>query len=314
MDDKFESNLLKPLDARVWEDRIMAPDMPIARYKETYGVRHFTLTAESIRHNILTDITINALGYNGSTPGPVIIIKEGEWLFLTLENKLDVPTSLKFHGVNKPRFLQNSPGFIFQEPLIMPGESFTYKLLCTTPGTYFYNSAEDFQVSLGLIGAFIVLPSDRNMRSILIPDQDYLLLMQNWQLPGLELGQVIPGTYVPDKFHRKPNFFTLNGKCYPDTSPLYFKYGKRIRLRLLTKSGELFSVHIHGHTFELMSVNGFSRSDIYDDTIELNSGRRTDIELDANNTGVWRINSTDIFHQSNNGVIPGGISTRIIYV
>lgn len=313
MDDKFESNLLKPLDARVWEDRIMAPDMTIARYKETYGVRHFTIAAEPIRHNILADVTINALGYNGSTPGPVIIIKEGEWLFLTLINRLDVPTSLMFHGLSKPRFLHTYPELTFQDPLIMPGESYTYKLLCTTPGTYFYNSTEDFQVSLGLIGAFIILPSDRNMRG-LIPDQDFLLLMQNWQLPGLELGQIIPGTYVPDKFHRSPNFFTLNGKCFPDTTPLYFKYGKRIRIRLLTKSGELFSVHIHGHTFELMSVNGFSRSDIHDDTIELNSGRRTDIELNANNAGIWRINSTDIFHQSNNGVFPGGISTNIIYV
>lgn len=314
MDDKFESNILKPIDARLWEDRIMAPDMKIARYNEKYGVRHFNLAAEPIRHNILNDITIDALGYSGSTPGPIIIVKEGEWLFLTLENKLDVPTSLMLHGLNKPRFLHGNPDFTLQEPLIMPGECYTYKLLCTTPGTYLYHSTEDFQVSLGLIGALIILPSDKDILREDVPDQDYILLMQNWQLPGLELGQVTPGTYIPDKFHRKPNFFTLNGKCFPNTSPLYFKYGKRIRLRLLTKSGELFSVHIHGHTFDLVSVNGYTRPDIHDDTIELNSGRRTDIELIANNAGIWRINSTDIFHQSNNGVYPGGIATRINYV
>ncbi|MDF2803828.1 MAG: hypothetical protein K0S61_3731 [Anaerocolumna sp.] len=314
MDDKFESNMLKPIDSRLWEDRIMAPDMNIARYKEKYGVRLFTIAAEQIRHNILADVTIDALGYNGSTPGPIIIVKEGEWLFLTLENRLDVPTSLMLHGLNKPRFLQGFLDLTLQEPLIMPGENYTYKLLCTTPGTYFYHSTEDFQVALGLIGALIILPSDKNIVREIVPDQDYILLMQNWQLTGLELGHVIPGNYVPDKFHRKPNFFTINGKCFPDTSPLYFKYGKRVRIRLLTKSGELFSVHIHGHTFDLVSVNGFPRLDIHDDTIELNSGRRTDIELNADNAGVWRINSTDIFHQSNNGVFPGGITTRIVYV
>lgn len=314
MDDRFESNLLKPIDARLWEDRIMAPDMKIAPYKESYGVRHFNLRAEQIRHNILADVAIDALGYNGTTPGPIIIVKEGEWLFLTLENKLDAPTSLMLNGLNKPKFLHSSPDFTLQESMLMPGESHTYKILCTTPGTFFYQSSADFQVSLGLIGALIVLPSDRNTIKENVPDKDYILLIQNWQLDGLELGQVMPGTYALDKYHRNPNFFTLNGKCYPNTSPLYFRRGNRIRIRLLTKSGEFLSVHIHGHTFDLVSVNGFSRTDIHDNTIELNSGRRTDIELAADNTGIWRLNSTNIFHQSNNGVFPGGIESRIIYI
>lgn len=314
MDDHFESNLLKPLNARLWEDRIMSPDMKIAQYKETYGVRHFNLTAEHIRHNILKEVTIDAIGYNGSTPGPIIIVKEGEWLFLTLENKLNAPTSLMLHGLKKPEFLHRMSDFTLQEPLIMPGMSYTYRILCTTPGSYLYHSSEDFQVSMGLIGALIILPSDNNTIRECVPDQDFILIMQNWQLPGLELGQVIPGTYYPDKFLRKPNFFTLNGKCFPDTSPLFFRHDNRIRIRLLTKSGELLSVHIHGHTFDLVSVNGFCRTDIHNDTIELNSGRRTDIELQANKMGIWKINSTNIFHQSNNGVFPGGILSKIIYI
>jgi manganese oxidase len=38
------------------------------------------------------------MGHNGSTPGPVIVLKKGEWISLTVENRLDKPTALNIHG------------------------------------------------------------------------------------------------------------------------------------------------------------------------------------------------------------------------
>jgi len=69
-----------------WENRVEAPDMQIANYKHICNIRHFHLIAEPIKHNILSNLTIEALGYNGTTPGPLIIVKQGEWIYLTVEN------------------------------------------------------------------------------------------------------------------------------------------------------------------------------------------------------------------------------------
>jgi len=59
-------------------DRLFSPDVPFAKYHYKNNTRHFYLTAKPIKHRILNDLAIDALGYNCSTPGPVIIIKQGE--------------------------------------------------------------------------------------------------------------------------------------------------------------------------------------------------------------------------------------------
>ena len=48
-----------------WEARIKAPDMKIADYYQEGNIRHFHLVAEPIKHNILSNITLDVLGYNG---------------------------------------------------------------------------------------------------------------------------------------------------------------------------------------------------------------------------------------------------------
>ncbi|WZL72217.1 multicopper oxidase domain-containing protein [Clostridiaceae bacterium 35-E11] len=303
-----------PNSASLWENRVKAPDMQIAGYRQEGNIRHFHLIAEPIKHNILSNLTIEVLGYNGSTPGPLIIMRQGEWIYLTVENRMEHPTSLHVHGLAKPNSQDGTPAIEPATPRINPGESYTYKFLCWQAGTFFYHSPEAFQVSQGLIGAFIVLPKNENIIPYMIPHHDYVLLVQQWEIPHPEIGKVIAGTYKPNKFHRNPNFFTINGKSFPDTSSLYFRFGEKIRIRFITKASESHSMHLHGHDFRIVSINGFSRSGFWDDTIDIASGRRIDVELVANNPGIWPLNGTKTFHQSNNGETPGGMITKVVYL
>lgn len=59
-----------------FEDILCSPDVPFAKSHYSNNTRHFHLTAKPIRHSILSNICIDALGYNCSTPGPVIVIKQ----------------------------------------------------------------------------------------------------------------------------------------------------------------------------------------------------------------------------------------------
>jgi FtsP/CotA-like multicopper oxidase with cupredoxin domain len=178
---------------------------------------------------------------------------------------------------------------------------------------FFYHSAEAFQVSQGLIGAFIVLPNDKYLSYDVLPNRDYTLLVQSWEIPQPDLGKVSPGFYKPDKFDRNSNFFTLNGKSFPDTSPLFVEYGEKIRIRFISKSSTSHSMHVHGHDFRVVSIDGFTKDNLLDDTINLASGKRIDVELFTNNPGIWPINGTKTFHLSNNGDTPGGMVTRLFY-
>ncbi len=52
--------------------------------------------------------------------------------------------------------------------------------------------------------------------------------------------------------------WTINGRSYPDTAPIDVKVGQRIRLRLLNMSMEDHPMHLHGHTFQVVGINGRS--------------------------------------------------------
>lgn len=282
-------------------------DGTIADYKITPYGKHFKLKAMPIKHSILSDIIIDGLGYNGTTPGPLIIVNQGDWVMIEVENHFDEPTSLHVHGLSKPNEQDGVPE-IEPTPSIRPGEKFTYQFQAWQSGTFFYHSGNPLHISLGMVGGFIVLPNDY----VEIPSQDHVLILQQWEIDQPEIGKVAPGTYKPKKFDVKPNFFTINGKAFPDTLPINTKWGEKIRLRFINKSNASHAMHVHGHDFKLIEVDGFSR-DEYLDTINIPSGRRSSIEFWTNNPGVWPINGTKTFHQTNNGVTPGGMIKKLVY-
>jgi len=291
-----------------WEKRVEYPGLPIAQYERGQNARYFKLVAQPIKQNILSELELDTIGYNGVTPGPLIILKQGEWVFLEVENQLDQPTALHVHGLAKPNIEDGVPE-IEPTPTIKPGESYTYKFQAWQSGTFFYHSTHDFQANLGLIGPFIVLPNEEQQ----IPHHDFIQVIQQWQIKQPELGKVFPGTYQPIKFGNNPNFFTLNGKSFPDTVPMYIRYGEKVRMRFINKTNSNHTIHIHGHDFQVVEVDGFPRKYLFDDTIVVGSGKRWAVEFMANNPGIWPINGTKTFHESNNGETPGGMITRLIY-
>jgi manganese oxidase len=290
------------------EKRIRFPDGIIAEYQTNPYGRYFKLRAEPIKHQILSEITIDGLGYNGTTPGPLLIVNQGEWVFIEVENHFDEPTSLHVHGLSKPNSQDGIPE-IEPTPKIMPGMRYTYQFLAWQSGTFFYHSGNPLHISKGMMGGFIVLPQHEQNP----PASDFVLILQQWELPQPKVGSISTGTFKPEKFDVNPNFFTINGKSFPNTTPLQTKVGQKNRIRFINKSNAAHSMHVHGHDFQLVEIDGFQRNE-YMDTLNVPSGQRCAIEFPSNNPGIWPINGTKTFHQTNNGVTPGGMITRLKYL
>src|SRR5688500_3128986 len=56
----------------------VAPNIPTLPFKIVDGVKVFHLVANTFKHEIAPGLVINAWGYNGVTPGPLIEAVEGE--------------------------------------------------------------------------------------------------------------------------------------------------------------------------------------------------------------------------------------------
>ena len=110
------------------------------------------------------------------------------------------------------------------------------------------------------------------------------------------------------------DYFTLNGKAFPETQPMRVKEGDVVRMRLMGVGDSVHSIHLHGHTFDVVRKDGHLLPAPYKaDTLLLGPGERYDIIFEANNPGRWMVHD-HVDHHTVNGKKPhGGIMSVVEY-
>ncbi len=92
--------------------------------------------------------------------------------------------------------------------------------------------------------------------------------------------------------------YTLNGKSFPDTAPIEVKLGQLVKFHIVNESGEIHAMHLHGHTFAVLTRNGhqLTGSPVYLDTVDIQPHETYDIAFFANNPGLWMFHCHNLFH------------------
>jgi CopA family copper-resistance protein len=112
---------------------------------------------------------------NGSIPGPTLRWREGDTVTIRVHNRLDVDTSIHWHGILLPYQMDGVPGISFRG--IAPGETFTYRFKVAQSGTYWYHSHSGMQEQTGMFGAIVIDPA----RSDAIrTDREYIVQFSDW--------------------------------------------------------------------------------------------------------------------------------------
>lgn len=274
------------------------------------GVKELRLRTSLIEWNILPDVRVAAYAFNRQVPGPRIRLTEGDRVRIVVENGLPEPTSVHWHGLSVPNGMDGAAE-VTQKP-IPPGGSFTYEFTVDQAGTFFYHSHQqaDRQQSLGLYGALIVEPREQAPRS----DRDVVVQLQEWTV---EEGYTFPSMPQPGFF---PNYFTINGKAYPETETIRVKQGERISFRFIGSStGFTHPMHIHGGSFAVVATDGNAvppAAQLVKDTISVAPGERWDVVWTAQRKGTWLVHCHVLHHTTNDDVETegGGGLTMVIEV
>ena len=284
-------------------DRPLAPRL-------VNGVKEFRLQTSLIEWNILPDARVAAYAFNRQVPGPRIRVTEGDRVRIVVENKLPEPTSVHWHGLTLPNAMDGAAG-VTQKP-IAPGESFTYEFTVEQAGTFFYHSHQqaDRQQSLGLYGALIVDPKGGAPRY----DKETVIQLQEW---AFEDGYTFPAMQQAGLF---PNFFTINGKAYPETETITMKQGEKLLLRFIgSQTGFVHPMHIHGGPFTIVAADGNpvpAAAQLAKDTIAVQPGERYDVVWTARRKGKWLLHCHVLHHTTNDDLETkgGGGLTMVINV
>lgn len=289
--------------------RLAVPNGRFLPFQQVANVKRFHLVAGEIDHIITDDVTIRAWGYNGSTPGPVILVHEGDHVQIVLHNHLPERTSIHWHGLIVPNDMDGVPE-IGAGRYVDPGSETVYEFIVQQTGTYMYHAhvMDPQQVMMGLVGMFVSLPRHQT-----VPSREYVMMLQEWVVEDHSL---VEGVHTLAPMKMDFNYFTLNGKSYPNTSALRVRTGERIRIRLGNLSMNAHPMHLHGHTFQVVAADGNRLPmPFYKDTINVAPGETWDIEFMADNPGNWAFHCHKPHHISNNHQKKlGGMFTYVKYV
>lgn len=287
-------------------------NQPLAPTVTADGVKEFQLTASVIRWSILPGVEVGAYAYNQQVPGPELRVTVGDRIRILFRNNLPEPTSVHWHGAILPNEMDGAGG-ITQKP-VEPGGEFTYEFTVEQTGTYFYHThvQADRQQTLGLYGALIVEPKEWTTAKPF--DQEYTVELGEWKVDSN--GQTLPAMDQPQAM---PNYFTINGKSYPETDTIQAKVGDRIRIRFIGSGQFIHPMHIHGGPFEIVETDGNPVPEgarLTKDTVLVGPGERYDVEWTALKPGKWLIHCHINDHITNNGeeVNGAGGLTMIIEV
>jgi FtsP/CotA-like multicopper oxidase with cupredoxin domain len=188
--------------------------------------------------------------YDGTVPGPLVRLRQGEPARLVVENRLAQETTVHWHGVRLPNAMDGVPGLT--QPPIRSGDSFVYEFTPPDAGTFWYhphaNSLE--QLGRGLAGAVIV-----EERDPVAVDRDMLWLLADWRLR--ETGEIASGfgnRMEAAMSGRVGNTVTLNGEV-SETEPV--RAGERLRLRLVNGSlARIMALRFEGHKPVIVAIDG----------------------------------------------------------
>lgn len=191
-------------------------------------VHKFEMTAARTPIALDNGETVDAWTFNGSSPGPIIRVTEGDRVIVTLHNKdIDEGVTIHWHGVIVPCSQDGVAGVT--QDAVKPGQQFKYEFIASEPGTYWYHSHQmsSIQAEKGLLGQFIVDPKSETYSIT----QDIAGFMQK-----------LDSTYM---INGKTNGLAIPGKP-----------GDKLRLRLTNATNDTMEMLVEGASYKIIAMDG----------------------------------------------------------
>jgi FtsP/CotA-like multicopper oxidase with cupredoxin domain len=135
------------------------------------------LTAAPIEWDFGTGSLVDAWAYNGSIPGPTIEAFEDDRVIVHFRNRLPVPSTIYWYGIETPATMAGSSASQIQ---VEPGEDFRYEFRIPRAATYFYRAGinPSTAVDMGLYGAIVVEDPGIDLR-LNLPEQRHVLVLDD---------------------------------------------------------------------------------------------------------------------------------------
>src|SRR5215216_644712 len=212
------------------------------------AVANVNLVLKDVTVEIAPGVKFAAWAWAGGAPGPVIHVRQGQLVKITLTNKGAIPHSVDFHAA------RIAPDKAFRD--VMPGQSVSYTFRANDPGVFMYHCGTKpvlMHIANGMYGAIVVEPPAGVLPKA---DKNYVLVASEWYLSSD--GLKAPAQFNMDKAHaRQPDWMTFNGYSGQYVKhPLTAKPGETVRFWVVDAGPSIDTdFHIVGTVLDRAWVN-----------------------------------------------------------
>ncbi len=241
-------------------------------------IKQLNLDVQDTNIEIAPGVPYQAWTFNGTVPGPILRVRQGDEVHVTLTNKTQMEHSLDFHSAQTPWNVNYKN--------LKPGESFTYTYTANYPGIFMYHCGTApalAHIANGMYGAIIVEPAEGLPQA-----KEYVLTQSEFYTQK-----------GPDGFYhydgakaiaKQPDYVVFNGYANQyQASPLAADPGQRVRLWVLNAGPSEFSAfHMVGAIFDKAYADGDPKNvETGRQTVTIPPGGGYMVELTVPDAGLY---------------------------
>lgn len=239
----YEKNFEKI--ANISADPTSVPIEPQA--PDADGIVRINLRAQEVISEMAPGIYMNYWTYNKQVPGPMLRVREGDTVEISLTND---PTSLHDHNIDLHAV--TGPGGGATITHVAPGETKSFQWKALNPGLYIYHCAMpnvSTHNSHGQYGLIMVDPKDSKLALPKV-DKEFYIVQGEFYTEGKTGKRGLVPFDGDALLAGTPNYVVLNGKI-ESTPRLTAKVGDKIRIYVGNGGVNLISsFHIIGEIFD----------------------------------------------------------------
>jgi FtsP/CotA-like multicopper oxidase with cupredoxin domain len=250
---------------------------------------------------------VSTIGYNGTSPGPILRMPAGKPISVDVINATDTPELVHWHGFLIPGDVD---GVEEQgTPFVPPQGHHRYTFTPGPTGLRWYHSHAMAMSDLhkgaytGQFG-FVVVEGANPALDAGAYDQEVFLALRDWEPFFASLmadtdEEDDPNAPQPEKpqvlntdangIEVNSMTYSINDKSLGSGEPIRVKQGQRILLRVLNASAiENRRLSLPGHKFKVLALDGNPvPNPALVETLFLGAGERIDAVVEMTNPGIW---------------------------
>ena len=280
----------------------------------------FTLRIAPVTVELTPTRTISTIGYNGTSPGPLLRMREGKPVTVEVINDTDVPELVHWHGLLIPPEVDG----VEEEatPMVPPHGRIRYQFVPRPAGTRWYHTHTMAGADLhrgaytGQFGFLLIEPANSPGNF----DKEVFLALREWEPffnpeedEDEESDNSGPQPERPKTLDTSPSglevgyqMFSINDKSMGAGEPIRVRQGDRVLMHLLNASASMNRrVALPGHRFQIVAMDGNPvPTPRTIDVVELGPGERVDAIVEMTQPGIWILGTTtDSARESGMGIL-----------